>query len=41
MLLLSGAAMSLASLGVDLLVIVAITTVLVLICAALYPRIVQ
>jgi len=41
MLLLAGAAMSLASLGVDLLVIVAITTILVLICAALYPRIVQ
>jgi ABC-2 type transport system permease protein len=41
MLMLTGATIDLASLGVDILVLVAITSVLVTICAALYPRIVQ
>ncbi len=41
MLMLTGTAINYASLGVDVLVLVAITTVLVTICAALYPRIVQ
>lgn len=41
MLMLAGSPIDLLSLGVDALVLVGITTVLVLICAALYPRIVQ
>ncbi len=41
MLMLAGTPIDLVSLGVDVLVLVSITTVLVLICAALYPRIVQ
>jgi ABC-2 type transport system permease protein len=41
MLMLSGAAVNLGNLGIDVLVLAGITTVLVTICAALYPRIVQ
>src|SRR6185437_8589010 len=41
MLMLTNTAIDYVSLGVDVLVLAAITTVLVLICAALYPRIVQ
>ncbi|HLV99146.1 MAG TPA: ABC transporter permease [Ktedonobacterales bacterium] len=41
MLMLTGTAIDFSSLGVDILVLAAITTILVSICAALYPRIVQ
>jgi hypothetical protein len=41
MLMLAGTTVDIASLGVDTLVLVAIACVLVFICAALYPRIVQ
>jgi ABC-2 type transport system permease protein len=41
MLMLSGTPIDFPSLGVDALVLAGITTILVLICAALYPRIVQ
>ncbi len=41
MLMLAGATIDYVSLGVDVLVLVVIAIVLVLICAALYPRIVQ
>jgi ABC-2 type transport system permease protein len=41
MLMLAGGTVDFVSLGVDVLVLASIATVLVLICAALYPRIVQ
>lgn len=41
MLMLSGAAIDLASLGIDILVLIVITTILILVAATLYPRIVQ
>ncbi len=41
MLMLAGATVALASLGIDVFVLVVITTILVMIAAALYPRIVQ
>ena len=41
MLMLAGTAVDMASLGIDVLVLLSVTTVLILIASALYPRLIQ
>lgn len=41
MLMLAGTTVDVASLGIDMLVLLAITTVLIITAAALYPRLIQ
>ncbi len=41
MLMLAGSTVDVASLGIDMLVLVAVTTVLIIIASALYPRLIQ